>query len=342
MARSIPRWLAGGAGLVLVLAAALLTPRGQPDAAVRAALLAAGHGEASPQQLLMHGYERVAHTKKVLELRGRTLARRIRALTRAVNGEAKALKRHGVHVKMSELDDVKNDVADIRAAFSRATHAAKLSAATTSLQTTAPDKNVPARVLVEQKRLLEKARKLADAAIKDDSKAAAKKAAATSDDAAYKQALVEAAQDHAKYQRQRAKLQQRAAEAVLLKKEKALLKAREKREALERSTEAKATALQQEIDATISRAAKSAKRDLARKEASAKPTKGVVLKWAAAAKAAKRGDTHAVDSFCNTQADSKGCKKTLLRHAASKKPCDPEMAGYFRCLGVEDTGGTLD
>lgn len=81
MARPAGAWAAGCACLLLV-AAAVLTPGGRPDAAARAALLATGRAEAAPEQLLLHGYERVAHTKKLLELRGRTLAKQIRSLTR--------------------------------------------------------------------------------------------------------------------------------------------------------------------------------------------------------------------------------------------------------------------
>jgi len=338
MARPAGAWAAGCACLLLV-AAAVLTPGGRPDAAARAALLATGRAEAAPEQLLLHGYERVAHTKKLLELRGRTLAKQIRSLTRAVDREEIALKRHGVHVKASDLEDFKSDVDSIKASFSRVRHAAKLSAA--AMQTDAHGKKLPAKVRVQQKKLLDKARKLVDSAIKDDTQAAEKRSAVKKDDAAYKEALIEAAQANTAYSREKAKLKQRAAEAALLKKEKGLLKARERREALERKNEAKATALQREIDATISRAVKSAKRDLAGKKTPSKPAKGVVLKWAAAAEAAKRGDTRAVHSFCNSQADSQSCAKALLRHGTSKKPCNPEMAGYFRCLGVEDTGGTL-
>jgi hypothetical protein len=93
-------WAAGGACILLV-AAAVLTPGGRPDAAARAALLATGRAEAAPEQLLLHGYERVAHTKKLLELRGRTLAQWIRPLTDSgcrPGGEGDgALAKRGAH-----------------------------------------------------------------------------------------------------------------------------------------------------------------------------------------------------------------------------------------------------
>jgi len=189
--------------------------------------------------------------------------------------------------------------------------------------------------------------RMVDKAMTDDRAAATAATASKMDDTAYKQALVKAAMSNAHLQRARAKHAIQQADTVLLAREKRLLKAREQREALEQlaaaqrsKDQSQATAMQREIDHTISHAVRDAEQDLARNTPK-RPSKHTVQQWAAAATAAARGDTPALHAFCNKQGDSRGCVKALRRHGASKKPCDPEMPGYFACLGVQSTGGTL-
>jgi len=345
----LTRAMAGGAaarlaapasGALLLLAAAALL-------AARAGVPAAGRGE---RVAPAGGFEQVAQAKKLVETRGRTLARRLRSLTRAVDDDEHALKESGLHVRLSQLQGFKLDVGDLKSAFARVSTKVKIPAQEAAAKGGAHARRLPAAVREKQKKLLDKALALADSAIEDDSKAAAKRAAWQKDEAAYKQALVAAAQSHASLRRAEAKLHKRKTEGVLLVKEKALLKARERREALQRvatarrdTADAADRSLQRKIDSTIAHALADAKRELARKAhaRSKTPSKAVVMQWAAAAKAAKRGDSGAVHAFCSAQAHSKDCVSVLQHHAASKKPCNPEKPGYFQCLGVENTGGTL-
>jgi len=344
MAGGAARKTTAGAGLLLLAAAALLSARsGAP---------ALGRGELAPAPGARAGEAafEVAQATRRVEVRGRTLRRRIRSLTRAVEREEDALKKSGVHVKLSQLQDFKLDVGDLKSAFARVSAEVKLPAAEASAPDGKDGGRLPAAVREKQKKMLDKALALADSAIKDDSMAAAKRVAWQKDEAAYHQALVKAAKSNSDIKGAEAKKESIDAIATLLQKEKALLKAREHREALQRLAKSRHDklvaldeALQHKLDSTIESALKDAKRALARKNTqnSSKPIKAVVMQWAAAAKAAKRGDTGVVHAFCSAQADSKDCVSALKRHAASKKPCSPLNPGYFQCLGIKDTGGTL-
>ncbi len=332
-----------GAGLLLLAAAALLTARSGAPALGRGELAPAPEARAGDAAL------EVAQATRRVEIRGRTLRRRIRSLTRAVDHEEDALKQSGVNVKLSQLQDFKLDVGDLKSAFARVSAEVKLPAAAASAPNGKDGGRLPVAVREKQKKMLDKALALADSAIEDDSMTAAKRAAWQKDEAAYHEALIKAAKSNSDIKGAEAKKESIEAMATLLQKEKALLKAREHREALQRLAKSRHDklvaldeALQHKLDSTIANALKDAKRALAKKNTqNSKPSKAVVMQWAAAAKAAKRGDTGAVHAFCSEQADSKACVSALKRHAASKKPCSPLNPGYFQCLGVKDTGGTL-
>jgi len=346
MARSV----AAAGFCVLLLAAVLLTTGNGdgPAAAVRRnELVAAGTAgnlkKETGEQLLLDGVEQVAKTKKMMEVRARTLARRIRSLTRAVKAEETSLKSHGAKVKMSQLQDFKSGVDGIEAAFKRVSSLAKITATGGKEHFT-----LPAKIQAQQKKLLDAALMMVDKATMDDKAAGLKRSATQKDEAAYNKALIKAATSNADLQRARAKKAHRQADALLLAKETHLLKARERREALEQLAAARRTkeentalSLQRNIDKTITSAVNDAQHDLATKTPK-RPSKSTVMHWASAAKAAVKGDTRTVHAFCNKQGDSQDCVEALTRQAAAKKPCNPEMPGYYSCLGVKSTGGTLD
>ena len=84
------RLAAPASGALLLLAAAALL-------AALAGVPAAGRGE---RVAPAGGFEQVAQAKKLVETRGRTLARRLSSLTRAVDDDEHALKESGLHVRL--------------------------------------------------------------------------------------------------------------------------------------------------------------------------------------------------------------------------------------------------
>ena len=336
--------LVGAACCVLLLfAAVVFTERGSArselvaSAALRASSATDKAVSIAADKALHDGVDKLEQTKRFLELRGRTLARRMQALTRAVKDEEEALKRHGVETSVSQIQDVDVDIDDMQSALKRVSRVVKIPALK-------EEKERSTKVTAEQKTMLDKSLVLVDLALKNDQKAAAEKKATEKEEAAYKQALVKAVHYDTKLEQEKSKIAVRKSEAEVLKKEKALLRAREHREALERLAEArrkKEDALQKDIDASIARGLRAAKSVLNKV-----PSKDVARSWAAALKAAVKGDNHSVAKFCSTQTARKDCVRMLFQHAhaqhrSAKKPCNAELPGYFRCIGVTDTGGTL-
>ena len=323
---------------------------------------------------LANGIEEVERTKRLLAARGRLLAQRIAALRGAVREEVVQLARHGVPA--AQLSDMREDTRDIQAALASVAKLAKLKHWRVKAPVPAP---LPSKVRAKQKRLLDRALKLADKAVADDKSSTAKRRAAAREDKAYRHALAAAAQAHRALNRKQEQLNEQRHALQLLNEEKALLKAHEHREARQRRARAQKqekdhamAVTQHDIDAAIAAAEKAAKADLSRQArqgaaaavarvAPASPGSGTVLTWAGAATAAERGDMHTVKAFCQSQSESTGCMTALTAHehharglgsasgqnkrgAAQGRvhlPCDPQKPGYFKCLGIHSTGGTL-
>ena len=311
--------------------------------------------------------EHVERTKMLMKLRGRVLARQISSLKKAVVDNEKPLERSGL--PSLQVSDIEDDIAAFEAEFENVAKLAQLGKVTKG-----GSHKAPASVVAKQKKLLDQARALAGKALADDEIADAKRKAAEQDEEAYKQALISAGKAHLEAKREKVQIAQRAAALTLLKKAKAVLKAREQREQREKlvqqarekseAEKRKIMAMQHKLDVTIAAAEKEALSDL-RKNAHAevsfkvplKMSKTSALAWAHAADAAARGDSHAVITFCRTQAHSRACMESLARHRASggkratragstghgghARACNAAEPGYFECLGVHDTGGTL-